>query len=44
MAIVRAGSDAEASNLFDKFVSDWLAAGGRTATEEMSSYLKSVYK
>jgi hypothetical protein len=42
--IVRAGSDEEATAMFDQFVSDWNSQGGADATAEMSSVLTELYK
>jgi putative aldouronate transport system substrate-binding protein len=42
--IVRAGSDEEASAMFDQFVSDWNNQGGADATTEMSGVLAELYK
>ncbi len=42
--IVKAGSDDEAGQLFDQFVSDWNAQGGADATQEMSALLSTIYK
>lgn len=40
--IVEATSEEEASALFDKFVSDWLKAGGAMAQKEMSENLSKI--
>jgi len=39
LTIVRAQSDDEAATLFDRFLSDWKAAGGEDATLEMSELI-----
>jgi putative aldouronate transport system substrate-binding protein len=43
LEIVRMGSEAEASNRFDQFVSDWQGGGGADATAEMSEVLTGLY-
>ncbi|MBE3142939.1 MAG: extracellular solute-binding protein [Planctomycetes bacterium] len=40
----KANSDDAASKIWDKFVSDWMAAGGKDASVEMSDMLKTIYK
>jgi putative aldouronate transport system substrate-binding protein len=40
----KANSDDAASKIWDKFVSDWMAAGGKDASAEMSDMLKGLYK
>jgi putative aldouronate transport system substrate-binding protein len=42
--IVRAGSDEEASAIFDQFVADWNSQGGADATVEMSGVLSELYQ
>ena len=44
LAIVQAASTAEAERLFDAYVRDWLAAGGREAQAEMSAKLSQIYR
>jgi putative aldouronate transport system substrate-binding protein len=44
VAAVKAKSDDEVSKIFDQFVQDWLAAGGKDATAEMSAYMQTLYK
>lgn len=43
LACVRAGSDDEATALFDQFVQDWNGLGGTDAAAEMSEVLASIY-
>ncbi len=43
LQIVRSGSDAQASALFDQFVQQWKSQGGDAAQAEMSALLKSLY-
>lgn len=43
LQVVQAGSDEEASALFDQFLADWNALGGAEATAEMSAVLAQVY-
>jgi len=43
LEIVKAPSEEEATALFDKFVQDWLAAGGADAQDEMSQTLSELY-
>ena len=40
----KAASDDAASKIWDKAISDWMAAGGKDASAEMSDMFKTVYK
>lgn len=40
----KAASDDAASKIWDKAVADWMAAGGKDASAEMSEMFKTVYK
>lgn len=44
LEIVRAPSEEEAAARFDRFVQEWLAAGGAEAQAEMSEKLKQLYQ
>lgn len=44
LQVVKAGSEKEASDLYDKFVQSWQSAGGAAATAEMSKALATLYK
>jgi putative aldouronate transport system substrate-binding protein len=44
LEIGNAGSDAEASAIFDQFVNDWLNFGGANAQAAMSDLLSSIYE
>jgi putative aldouronate transport system substrate-binding protein len=41
---VKAPTDDAATKIWTKFVSDWMAAGGKDASAEMSDLFKTVYK
>ncbi len=43
LEIVNAGTEEEASAMFDQFVSDWNGFGGEAATAEMSALLQEIY-
>jgi putative aldouronate transport system substrate-binding protein len=43
LQIAQAGSDDEASAIFDQFVAEWNALGGSDATAEMNTVLAQVY-
>ena len=43
LEIARAGSDDEASAMFDRFGEDWRSSGGADATAEMSEVLTAIY-
>jgi putative aldouronate transport system substrate-binding protein len=43
LQIVRAGSEQEAGDLFDRYVDEWKGAGGADAQTEMSEALTAIY-